>query len=83
MNSSIASGFNTELLEEKFYQWLDDPTKVDSTWVAFFEGFSLGMSQSDIPSTNTPPSNLDRSNLSASDDQLRVFDADTASNYLL
>ena len=76
MNSSIASGFNTELLEEKFYQWLDDPTKVDSTWVAFFEGFSLGMSQSEIPSTNTPPSHLDRSNLSASDDQLRVTQTD-------
>ena len=76
MNSSITSGFNTELLEEKFYQWLDDPTKVDSTWVAFFEGFSLGMSQSEIPSTNTPPSNLDRSKLSASDDQLRVTQTD-------
>ena len=46
MNSSIASGFNAQLLDEKFHLWLDDPTSVDSTWAAFFEGFSLGMAQS-------------------------------------
>ena len=46
MNSSIASGFNAQLLDEQFHLWLDDPTSVDPTWAAFFEGFSLGMSQS-------------------------------------
>ena len=46
MNSSIASGFNAQLLDEQFHLWLDDPTSVDPTWSAFFEGFSLGMSQS-------------------------------------
>ena len=34
MNSSIASGFNTHIREEKFHQWLDDPSQVDATWAA-------------------------------------------------
>ena len=45
MNSSIASRFNANLLDEKFALWRDDPGSVDSDWAAFFEGFSLGMAQ--------------------------------------
>ena len=45
MNSSIASRFNANLLDEKFALWRDDPRSVDSDWAAFFEGFSLGMAQ--------------------------------------
>ena len=45
MNSSIASRFNANLLDEKFALWRDNPRSVDSDWAAFFEGFSLGMAQ--------------------------------------
>ena len=45
MNSNIASRFNSNLLDEKFALWRDDPRSVDPDWAAFFEGFSLGMAQ--------------------------------------
>ena len=45
MNSSIASRFNANLLDENFALWRDDPRSVDPDWAAFFEGFSLGMAQ--------------------------------------
>ncbi|MEC8906948.1 MAG: 2-oxoglutarate dehydrogenase E1 component, partial [Verrucomicrobiota bacterium] len=58
MNSSIASRFNANLLDEKFALWRDDPRSVDSDWAAFFEGFSLGMAQieKDIEFSNNPNS---------------------------
>ncbi|MED6299287.1 MAG: 2-oxoglutarate dehydrogenase E1 component [Verrucomicrobiota bacterium] len=58
MNSSIASRFNANLLDEKFALWRDDPGSVDSDWAAFFEGFSLGMAQieKDIEFSNNPNS---------------------------
>ena len=33
---------NTHLLEEHYEQWRVNPTSVDATWRAFFEGFELG-----------------------------------------
>ncbi|MEC8659821.1 MAG: thiamine pyrophosphate-dependent enzyme, partial [Verrucomicrobiota bacterium] len=72
MNSSVASGFNTQILEEKFHQWLDDPSQVDATWAAFFEGFSLGMSQSASITHDLPSPEIHNKNLSQSDEGLRV-----------
>ena len=72
MNSSIASGFNTQILEEKFHQWLDDPSQVDATWAAFFEGFSLGMSQTASITHDLPSPEIHNKNLSQSDEGLRV-----------
>ena len=72
MNSSIASGFNTQILEEKFHQWLDDPSQVDATWAAFFEGFSLGMSQSASITHDLPSPEIHNKNTSQSDEGLRV-----------
>ncbi len=33
---------NADILESRYHQWLADPSSVDSTWSAFFEGFHLG-----------------------------------------
>ncbi len=45
MNSSVSARFNADLLDEKFAQWSQDPTSVEPTWSAFFEGFELGVAQ--------------------------------------
>ncbi len=42
MATSFANRFNADLLEENYQRWRVDPTSVDSTWSAFFEGFELG-----------------------------------------
>ena len=72
MNSSIASGFNAQLLDEQFHLWLDDPTSVDPTWAAFFEGFSLGMSQSSNESIESNSSKAPQLQSDQSSDSLRV-----------
>ncbi|MDA7681764.1 thiamine pyrophosphate-dependent enzyme [Verrucomicrobiales bacterium] len=72
MNSSIASGFNAQLLDEQFHLWLDDPTSVDPTWAAFFEGFSLGMSQSSKESIESNSSKAPQLQADQSSDSLRV-----------
>lgn len=72
MNSSIASGFNAQLLDEKFHLWLDDPTSVDPTWAAFFEGFSLGMAQSGNESIERTASKAQHLSTKQSSDSLRV-----------
>ena len=72
MNSSIASGFNAQLLDEQFHLWLDDPTSVDPTWAAFFEGFSLGMSQSGKESIESNSSKVPQLQTDQSSDSLRV-----------
>ena len=72
MNSSIASGFNAQLLDEKFHLWLDDPTSVDPTWAAFFEGFSLGMAQSGNESIERTASKAQHLSTNQSSDSLRV-----------
>ncbi|HBM77542.1 MAG TPA: 2-oxoglutarate dehydrogenase E1 component, partial [Verrucomicrobiales bacterium] len=33
------------LLEANYQRWLDDPTGIEPTWAAFFEGFELGAAQ--------------------------------------
>ncbi|MCP5110351.1 MAG: hypothetical protein GY953_05905, partial [bacterium] len=47
MNSSLAARFNADLLDENFARWQDDPTSVDPSWAAFFDGFALGMAQAE------------------------------------
>ncbi len=45
MNSSVSARLNADLLDEKFARWLEEPTAVEPTWAAFFEGFELGAEQ--------------------------------------
>lgn len=45
MNSSVSARLNADLLDAKFAQWSQDPTSVEPTWSAFFEGFELGAEQ--------------------------------------
>src|ERR671916_284290 len=35
---------NLELIDDQYRRWRDDPTAVDPTWQAFFEGYELGVS---------------------------------------
>ena len=39
--STVANRWNLELIEENYQRWSDDPTSVDATWQAFFEGYDL------------------------------------------
>ncbi len=72
MNSSIASRFNANVLDEKFALWRDDPRSVDPDWAAFFEGFSLGMAQieREIKFANSPQSTKEVTH--SQNDSLRV-----------
>ena len=45
MNSSVSARLNSDILEEKYAQWCEDPRSVEGTWSAFFEGFELGVAQ--------------------------------------
>ena len=46
MAISFATRFNADLLDQNYERWRNDPTSVDPTWSAFFEGFELGAGQS-------------------------------------
>ncbi len=39
---SVSERANASLIEEYHQRWLDNPDSVDSTWRAFFQGFTLG-----------------------------------------
>ncbi len=39
--STVANRWNLELIEANYQRWSGDPTSVDATWQAFFEGYSL------------------------------------------
>lgn len=58
MNSSVSARLNADLLDAKFVQWSEDPTSVEPTWAAFFEGFELGAEQARLkgsqPATRQP-----------------------------
>jgi 2-oxoglutarate dehydrogenase E1 component len=45
MPVSLSPRLNVDLLEEKYAAWQNDPSSVDQTWSAFFEGFELGSAQ--------------------------------------
>ncbi len=42
MRPSFATRGNLDLIEENYRLWQQDPSAVDSSWGAFFEGFELG-----------------------------------------
>ena len=42
MRTSLAARANLGLIEENYRRWQNDPKSVDSSWLAFFEGFELG-----------------------------------------
>ena len=42
MAISFANRSNSDLLDENYARWRNDPASVDATWSAFFEGFELG-----------------------------------------
>ncbi|MEI6534853.1 MAG: hypothetical protein WCN98_05895, partial [Verrucomicrobiaceae bacterium] len=46
MNATLPYRANVELLEEKYAAWKNDIASVEPAWASFFEGFELGMSQS-------------------------------------
>ena len=42
MHPSFATRGNLDLIEENYRLWQKDPSAVDATWGAFFEGFEMG-----------------------------------------
>src|SRR6202046_2102493 len=42
MAISFANRSNADLLDQNYLRWRNDPSSVDATWSAFFEGFELG-----------------------------------------
>jgi 2-oxoglutarate dehydrogenase E1 component len=40
-NPTFATRWNADVIDERYAQWLDDPSSVEATWAAFFEGFEL------------------------------------------
>jgi 2-oxoglutarate dehydrogenase E1 component len=42
--STVANRWNLELIEQNYQRWSGDPTSVDATWQAFFEGYELAAS---------------------------------------
>src|SRR5438270_2645888 len=42
MHPSFATRANLDLLEQNYKRWQENPESLDSSWLAFFEGFELG-----------------------------------------
>ncbi len=47
MSQSLSGNWNSELLEENYARWKQDADSVTPEWNAFFEGFELGLTQSE------------------------------------
>jgi 2-oxoglutarate dehydrogenase E1 component len=47
MSQSLSGNWNSELLEENYERWKKDTESVTPEWNAFFEGFELGLTQSE------------------------------------
>lgn len=45
MNATVPYRANSELLDQRYEEWKKNPTSVDASWAAFFEGFELGMAE--------------------------------------
>lgn len=58
-HSTIASRWNADLIDQKYEAWLSDPQSIDAEWRAFFEGFELAQSTSEIDIANVSPSSAD------------------------
>ena len=58
MSLSFATQFNADLIDQNYESWRKDPSSVDSTWRAFFEGFELGsVAQKNGAATASPKKN--------------------------
>src|SRR5437879_2644120 len=44
-DASIATRWNLDALESAHARWLRDPSSVDESWRAFFDGYELGAEQ--------------------------------------
>lgn len=44
-NSTFATQWNADLIDEYYEQWLRNPKNLNSEWQAFFEGFELAQAQ--------------------------------------
>ena len=58
--STVANRWNLELIEANHQRWSDDPSSVDATWQAFFEGYELA--QAGPTSGSEPASGAARPN---------------------
>ena len=47
MSQSVSGNWNSELLEQNYQRWKEDTSSVTPEWNAFFEGFELGLTQSE------------------------------------
>ena len=47
MSQSLSGNWNSELLEQNYERWKKDAESVTPEWNAFFEGFELGLTQSE------------------------------------
>ena len=45
MSSSVSARLHADLLESQYALWKQNPSGVDPSWGAFFEGFELGLAQ--------------------------------------
>jgi len=55
MKSSIAARPNVDLMENQYALWCHDPASVEATWAAFFEGFEIGVAQSESADSSDAP----------------------------
>jgi 2-oxoglutarate dehydrogenase E1 component len=53
--STVANRWNLELIEENYQRWTSDPTTVDATWQAFFEGYELARGMEGAPGAGYSP----------------------------
>lgn len=54
MRTSLVNAFNAGLLDETYARWRRDPSSVDATWSAFFEGFELAAAPAKKGAAATP-----------------------------
>ncbi len=47
--SSFASRYNLDAIEDAYARWQVDPAAVDESWRLFFEGFQLGLQTPALP----------------------------------
>jgi 2-oxoglutarate dehydrogenase E1 component len=57
--SSIASRSNLDYIEEQYRRWKDDPSSVEESWRAFFEGYELGVGRPAAPGAVATPATLE------------------------
>ncbi len=54
-NTSFATRWNADLIDEKYAQWRDHPESLDPVWKAFFEGFELASGEETVSGTAAAP----------------------------